>query len=49
MAYHLIGDAGKAIEIQRKAISLIPEGASCSREPFEEQLVEFEAALNGEK
>jgi serine/threonine protein kinase/Tfp pilus assembly protein PilF len=42
-AYHLTGDAEMAVETQRRAISLLPEGAD--RSEYEERLAEFEAAL----
>ncbi len=45
LAYHLTGDTAKAIESQRKAISLLPEGESPFRKGLEEALTKFEAAL----
>ena len=45
LAYHLTGDTAKAIESQRKAISLLPEGESPFRKGLEEALAKFEAAL----
>ncbi len=43
LAYHRTGQTDTAIETQRKAISLLPEGES--RAGYEERLEEFEAAL----
>jgi WD40 repeat protein len=45
VAYHLTGDTERAIETQRKAISLLPEDAD--RSEFEKRLAEFEAARHG--
>ena len=45
LAYHLTGDTAKAIENQKKAISLLPEGESALRTGMEEALAKFEAAL----
>ena len=45
LAYHLTGDTAKAIENQKKAISLLPEGESPRRASFEAALAKFEAAL----
>ena len=41
LAYHLTGQTAKAIETQKKAISLLPEG---QRAYYEERLAEFQAA-----
>jgi tetratricopeptide (TPR) repeat protein len=49
LAYHLTGDTAKAIENQRKAIALLPEGESERRTGFEESLAKFEAALRVER
>jgi len=48
LAYHLTGDTAKAIENQKKAIALLPEGESQLRAGMEEALVKFEAALRVE-
>jgi len=48
LAYHLTGNTAKAIENQRKAIALLPEGDSTNRESFEEALAGFEAARDAE-
>ena len=45
LAYHLTGDTAKAIETQKKAIALLPEGESATRTGLEEALAKFEAAL----
>jgi tetratricopeptide (TPR) repeat protein len=45
LAYHLTGEAEKAIETQRKAISLLPEDAD--RSAYEKHVAEFESALQG--
>ena len=45
LAYHLTGDTTKAIENQKKAITLLPEGPSRLRTELEENLAKFEAAL----
>ena len=49
LAYHLTGDTMKAIENQKKALALLPEGESASRTVLDEALAKFEAALNGEE
>ena len=46
---NLTGDTLKAIETQKKTISLLPEGESSLRTSLEEALAKFEAALNDEK
>ncbi len=43
LAYHLTGDTAKAIENQKKAISLLPEGESALRTGLEEALATFAA------
>ena len=49
LAYHLTGDTTKAVENQKKAIALLPEGPSADRSYFEEVLATFEDALkNGQ-
>ena len=48
LAYHLTGDTAKAIENQKKAISLLPEGASALRPSLEANLAKFEAALEAD-
>ncbi len=45
LAYHLTGDTAKAIENQKKAIALLPEGESPVRQALEEALAKFEAVL----
>ena len=45
LAYHLNGDSAKAIETQRRALSLLSADSS-SRVGIEERLSEFEAALD---
>ena len=45
LAYHLTGDTAKAIENQKKAIALLPEGNSTLRSDLEEALAKFESAL----
>ena len=45
LADHLTGDTVKAIEVQQKAIALLPEGQSRTRTSFEEALEKFQAAL----
>ncbi len=47
LAYHLTGDTAKAIENQKKAIALLPEGAS--RASFEAALAKFETALEADR
>jgi tetratricopeptide (TPR) repeat protein len=47
LAYHRTGDTAKAIETQKKAIALLPEGPSQLRAGMEEALARFEAALAG--
>jgi tetratricopeptide (TPR) repeat protein len=47
MAYHKNGKYEAAIETQKKALSLLPEGAN--RDQFEKHLAEFEAALREEQ
>ena len=47
LAYHLTGDTAKAIENQRKAIALLPDGESRLRAELEENLAKFEAQLEG--
>ena len=49
LAYHLTGDSAQAIENQKKAIALLPEGPSGTRTAMEESLAEFEAASHGPK
>ena len=44
LAYHMTGDTAKAIENQKKAISLLPE-ESPGRTSYEEALEKFRAAL----
>jgi tetratricopeptide (TPR) repeat protein len=45
LAYHLTGDTAKAVENQKKALALLPEGPSPTRTEFEKALARFEAAL----
>jgi non-specific serine/threonine protein kinase/serine/threonine-protein kinase len=45
LAYHRVGNSEKAIETQREAISLLPEGTD--RSDYEKHLGEFEAAFRG--
>jgi hypothetical protein len=45
LAYYLTGETAKAIENQKQAIALLPEGESAMRTSLEEALVKFEAAL----
>jgi tetratricopeptide (TPR) repeat protein len=45
LAYHLTGETAKAIENQKKAIALLPEGESAVRRELEEALAKYEAAL----
>ncbi len=47
LAYHLTGDTAKAIENQKKAISLLP--ADANRGEYEAALAKFEAALPTEQ
>ncbi len=47
LAYHLTGDTAKAIENQKKALALLPEGESGLRTGMEEALAKFEAVLKG--
>ncbi len=47
LAYHLTGDTAKAIENQKKAISLLP--ADADRGEYEAALARFEAALPTEQ
>ena len=49
LTYHLTGDTAKAIENQKKAISLLLEEESLLRTLEEEALVTFEMALKDEK
>ena len=43
VAYHMLGETGKAIANQRKAISLLPEGPSSLRGVLESTLAQLEA------
>ena len=45
LAYHLTGDTAKAIETQKRALSLVAQGDIRRRERYEGRLAEFEAAL----
>jgi tetratricopeptide (TPR) repeat protein len=46
LAQHMTGDTAKAIETQKRAVSLIPESvAVATRAEYEQRLREFEAAL----
>ena len=47
LAYHLTGDTAKAVENQKKAISLLP--ADADRGEYEAALARFEAALPTEQ
>ncbi len=49
LAYHLTGDTAKAIETQKQAIALLPEGDSALRKSLEEALAKFEAAQDDKK
>lgn len=44
LACHLTGDTAKAIETQRKAVSLLPPGESIPRTVLEPRPAEFEKA-----
>ena len=44
-AYHLTGDTAQAVEVQLRAISLLPPGDSDLRSALESALLRFEAAL----
>ena len=46
LAYQMTGNTAKAIEIQKRALALLPEGDSPTRKEFEQRLAEFEVALN---
>ncbi len=46
LAYARMGDIAKAIETQRKAVSLLPPGDSPLRQAIERQFEEFESARN---
>ncbi len=48
LAYHLTGDTARAIENQRQAIALLPQGDSPLRQELEAALARFEAALEDE-
>jgi non-specific serine/threonine protein kinase/serine/threonine-protein kinase len=48
LAYHLTGDIAKAIENQKKAISLLPEEDSARRASYGATLAKFEAALEAD-
>ena len=43
LAYHLAGETAEAIENQKRAIALLPEGESALRRALEEALARFEA------
>ena len=45
LAYHLTGATGKALEIQRQAIALLPPSESSLRSELETRLAEYGAAL----
>jgi hypothetical protein len=45
MAYHRTGDTAKAIETQRRALSLLPESDALQRVELQKRLTEYEAAL----
>jgi serine/threonine protein kinase/tetratricopeptide (TPR) repeat protein len=47
LAYHLTGDAEKAVETQNMAIWLVPETDTQRRREFEGRLREFEKAVDG--
>ena len=47
LAYHRTGNAAKAIDTQKKAISLVSEPESRRRIEFEDRLREFEKAIEG--
>jgi len=49
LAYHRTGQNERAIETQRKALTLLPEDDKHNRAEFERQLTEFEAALKGKE
>ena len=48
LAYHLTGETAQAIEVQQRAISLLPPGDSDLRSALESALLRFEAALTEE-
>ena len=48
LAQHLMGDTAAAIETEKKALSLLPEGAALKRGEYEAALAKFEAALEDE-
>ena len=45
LAYHLTGDTAKAIENQKRAITLVPPAESELRRGMEAALADYEAAL----
>ncbi|MFQ5473065.1 MAG: tetratricopeptide repeat protein, partial [Dehalococcoidia bacterium] len=48
LAHHRTGDASKAIEIQRQAVSILPPGESPLRSELATRLAEYEAVLRHE-
>ena len=47
LAYNMTGNSAKAIETQKRALALLPEGDSPTRKEIEQRLAEFEAAWKG--
>jgi non-specific serine/threonine protein kinase/serine/threonine-protein kinase len=45
LAYHETGDTRRAVEVQKKALSLVASGPSRMRNELEQRLAEFEEAL----
>jgi hypothetical protein len=48
LAHHRTGDTEKAREIQRRAVSLLPSGASSLRKELTERLREYDSDQNRE-
>ena len=48
LAYHRTGDTERAIEVEIRALELIPEDDTARREPFEATIAEYRASLSGE-
>jgi serine/threonine protein kinase/tetratricopeptide (TPR) repeat protein len=47
LAYHRTGDTARAVEVELRALALIPEDDAAKREPFETTLAGYRAALGG--
>jgi tetratricopeptide (TPR) repeat protein len=45
LAYHRTGNNAKAVEVEMKALDLIPEVDTARREPFESALAEYRSAI----